>query len=472
MTVDAFRLLEIDERSEPLGTSYLPDADVGVDLAPWGYTEQEYLVDGTAGEWSYGPSGEAIRIATHPYVTRVLVRAPASAAAFNGVVQVEPLHPDLDSAPTWRVIHPWILRSGAAWVGITQDPRSVGSMRTDFDLRRYGPLSIPVAGLGYDIVGGIARAVRAGAVGPRPVRRMYLSGWSITGSFVRVFLGDGFHDRYRLADGSPVFDGHVIAISSGGAGVSGYPPISADGPAPSDDDPRRTIGRHDVPVIELLSEFESQTHERYLRPDADAPDDRYRLYQVAGTSHMMRESNALTNAIQYRSRGIEPGVTAITELRTDVSMDPIAQAVFASLDRWVADGHPAPRADRFGYETTSSPGPVAQLTRDALGNVAGGVRTPWVEAPVATYRPHSTPDLVAYRPSRTFPQFSPEQRAALIGSMTPFTAAALADLYGTRARYLERFGAACDRLLETGFLLPDDREALVRSAAERPYPTG
>ncbi|HLH57549.1 MAG TPA: alpha/beta hydrolase domain-containing protein, partial [Streptosporangiaceae bacterium] len=51
-----------------------------------------------------------------------MIRRPADPSRRSGVVQVEPLHPSMDMDLTWRAIHPWILRNGHTWVGVTHAP--------------------------------------------------------------------------------------------------------------------------------------------------------------------------------------------------------------------------------------------------------------------------------------------------------------------------------------------------------------
>lgn len=475
MTISHAHLVETFDDSLPLGVARLPGSGYGVDLAAAGYREDEYLVSGRAPAWTYDDRGRPALTETDlPYTTRVLLRTPVDRARFNGVLQVEPLHPDFDSAQTWRVLYPWILRTGAAWIGITQEPRIAESMRTDFDPQRYAELSIPDPSLRYEIVADVATALRTRAVGlwddGPDVARAYLSGWSMTGTFCRVFLGEGFHQRRRLPDGGPLFDGYVVGISSGAAGRSGYPGLANEPDGPSLQDPRRTIGAHDVPVIELLSELESETHGPVMRPDCDDPSDRYRLYQVAGTSHdTTGPRQVTTNHEQYRRRGLPVGSRQIVEMRSDARMDFVARAVFSLLDRWVAEGQAPPRADRFTFADDSSAGRegVVPLARNEHGNVVGGIRSPWVEAPVARYAPHSTPVPEGCRPSPWAPMRDPAGVARLMGNMTPFSRAVLDDLYPGTEQYLARYRQSCLDLVDQGFLLWDEVESLMVAAHHR-----
>ncbi|WP_431874743.1 alpha/beta hydrolase domain-containing protein [Amycolatopsis sacchari] len=444
----------------PLGTARLPGTGFGVDLESAGYREDEYLFSGSATTWTYDSRMRAVPEDSEvPYTTRILVRRPVDPARFNGVVQAEPLHPEYDTAPTWRALHPWILRTGAAWVGITQEPRMAESLRTEFDPGRYGSLSIPAPSLRYDIVADVVTALRTGKLWDGPeIARAYLSGWSMTGSFCRVFLGEGFHERRRLPGGAPVFDGYVVAISSGGAERAGYPGLSD---MPAMDDARRTIGGHDVPVVELLSEAESETHEPVLRPDSDEPDDRYRLYQVAGTSHdSTGPRHVLTNQEQYRRRGLPVPSQRIIETPNDARLDFVARAVFSLLDRWVAEGTPPPRADRFTFAD-------GDLARDDQGNVLGGIRTPWVEVPVARYHPHSTPVPGACVPSPWMPMIEPEAMTWLTGNTTAFPAELLSSRYPTADDYLTRYRESCFALVDQGFLLCGEVEPLLVAAEQR-----
>ena len=210
------------------------------------------------------------RSAALPFTTRILVRRPADLAAFSGAVYLEPNHADYDRSLTWSATAPWLVRSGHAHVGVTQELATLPDLAR-WDPGRYGTLSIERTGQRWDIVGCALVAALAesgaGVLAGFPVSRVIMSGWSQTGTFCRTFLGEGFHARSRAGAG-PAVDGYVICISSGGAGRPGYGVLRPPAVLPLDD-PRRTIGGHGVPVVELLSESESETHRAVLRPDSD-----------------------------------------------------------------------------------------------------------------------------------------------------------------------------------------------------------
>jgi hypothetical protein len=116
----------------------------------------------------------------------------------------------------WTQLWRHIVRNGQAWVGVTVVPANATFMATSFDPDRNGSLALSDEGLGWDILGQVATALRDGTrFFGGPTERLYLSGRSYTGTFCRVFAMDGFHDDTRLADGRPAIDGYLIGISSG-----------------------------------------------------------------------------------------------------------------------------------------------------------------------------------------------------------------------------------------------------------------
>jgi len=448
--------------SVPLGTAWLPGHQRGIDLAAHGYLEEEYLLSGQADDWTWDDSLRPVPAGPLPFTTRILIRRPADPATFSGAVYLEPNHADYDRSLTWSATAPWLVRSGHAHVGVTQEVATLPDLAR-WDAARYGTLSIPRPAQRWDIT-GLAAALAKGGSGPLagyPVSRVIMSGWSQTGTFCRTFLGEGFHARSQ-AGGGPAVGGYLICISSGGAGRAGYgvlrPPAQL-----LPDDPRRTIGAHGVPVVELLSEGESETHRAVLRPDSDGPHDAYRLYQVAGTGHITGRHELATNRLQMAGRGWPVNPAEVSERLSDGRMDLVARAVFAAVDRWAADGTVPPRMpSRFGYDDPDGPGTRGimpeslPLLRDADGNVTGGIRTPWVEVPAGGHFPHSTPVPGRCEPAPHAPYADPAMLADLWAYLAPFTAAELTRRYGDRDGYLARLEAAAHLAVKDGWLLAED----------------
>ena len=127
-----------------------------------GYTQAEYSLSGVRARIS-GPPVASSRSKRPISSTRILVYRPADDSAFNGTVWVEWLNVSggLDAAPGWIFTHTELVRSGAAWVGVSaqqigveggdgllgmSSPGLVGT-----DPARYGSLHHPGDRFSYDI---------------------------------------------------------------------------------------------------------------------------------------------------------------------------------------------------------------------------------------------------------------------------------------------------------------------------------
>jgi hypothetical protein len=121
----------------------------------------------------------------------------------------------------------------------------------------------------------------------------------------------------------------------------------------------------------------------------------------------------------------------------------VAKAALHALDAWVRDGVEPPRAERLAVQGTT-------YERDLDGIVRSGIRTPLVDAPVDILSGDPAPDAPLH--------------CLLFGSTTPLPADRLSQLYASRAAYLEVFEAAADATVSSGFVLPEDREALLELA--------
>ncbi|HZJ65212.1 MAG TPA: alpha/beta hydrolase domain-containing protein, partial [Kofleriaceae bacterium] len=110
----------------PLGDAShdYPQLATQADLAGNGYVEEEFFFQGTANEYDVvsAPLANAtIRSSGNPYKTRLIVRRPASADRFNGVVLVEWLNVtsgyNLDAL--WLLQQDHLMREGYAYVGVS-----------------------------------------------------------------------------------------------------------------------------------------------------------------------------------------------------------------------------------------------------------------------------------------------------------------------------------------------------------------
>jgi hypothetical protein len=98
----------------------------------------------------------------------------------------------------------------------------------------------------------------------------------------------------------------------------------------------------------------------------------------------------------------------------------------------------------------------ASLVLGPNGIAVGGIRTPWVDVPVATLS--------------GLQEGGGEGMTFLFGTTKPFSSADLAELYpGGVAFYLSRFGESLDAAVERGFLLEADT-AEIRALAAASFP--
>ena len=108
---------------------------------------------------------------------------------------------------------------------------------------------------------------------------------------------------------------------------------------------------------------------------------------------------------------------------------------------------PPPHAPRLQLDPTNP----AKFAVDANGNARGGIRTPQVDAPIAT--------LSGLGQSGTSYCF-------LFGTTAPFDAAKLAALYPSHAAFVKAWNAATDKAVKAGFILAVDAKNLKAAAAQ------
>src|SRR5207237_1052492 len=128
-------------------------------------------------------------------------------------------------------------------------------------------------------------------------------------------------------------------------------------------------------------------------------------------------------------------------------------SAFASLDAWVRDGTPPPRAPHI--EAVGDGTPAATILTDEYGNALGGVRSPYVDVPIATYE-GTTP--------------GPGTCMLLWGNWKPFDHARLAQLYPTHGDYVRRVKRDAVALRAQRWLTSDDAASVIREARRAAVP--
>jgi hypothetical protein len=424
------------------------------DLEKVGFVEREYLAAGSAssykaagtlppdGRWKLVPGEKS------PYRTRVLVRAPAKAAAFSGTVVVEWLNVSggVDANPEWVSTAEEIERAGDAWVGVSVQRIGVeggpvlvkvqgvagaedqGKGLKAIDPARYGKLELSGDGLSLDIFTQVARALRTGAGlgGLRPQRLIAAGESQSAFALVSYFNGvqpltdafDGFFVHSRGAAALPLVDPDKNADIAGA--ITGTPTLF------------RTD--QDAPILDIQTETDvASILNSYVARQPDSS--HFRLWEVAGTAH------ADAHLVGPNAKSLDCGVPI-----NNGPMHIVAKAALRALTTWITTGKVPVIAPRIDVGN----GKTAQARRNADGIVQGGIRTPPVDVPVTALSGAPGPN--------------PSTICLLLGSSKPLSAARLAQLYPSRAAYLERYKADTDATIKVGFALPEDRAALLAFA--------
>jgi Alpha/beta hydrolase domain len=431
------------------GTHGRPFTSSPVPLGLAGYTEQEFFLKGTAtgyapvGTWGSDGSWAARPAETAPYETRILVRRPADPARFNGTVVVEWLNVsfNVDIDPDFLYESQELLREGYAWVGVSAQQAGVeGPLGLkNWDPARYGALSHPGDTFSYSIFAQAAKALLdprgARPLGPLRPRALIADGESQSASRM-VTYANAIQPVTRL------FDGFLIhSRGAAGAPISQAP--QAAPPAPAVARIRADIG---VPVLTVETQTDILPSGLDYLP-ATQPDSRwFRLWEVAGTSHVDATELGLSSAEVLRDiPGYPQGSCA--DPPNDGQERYVMDAAVAQLNRWIRAGVPAPHAARIEISGGS-------YVTDQFGNALGGVRTPAVDAPVATLTGtgNTGSSLLCF----------------LLGTSTPLSATQLAGLYPLHSDYVAAVARSAASDVRQGFLLPADALQIDQDAAASP----
>ena len=418
--------------------------------APEGYVEEEYVAEGSAssyrpvgelegdGQWTFRPSEQA------SYRTRVVVRRPARAADHSGTVLVEWLNVSggLDADPAYQTVRELITREGHTWMGVSVQQIGVegGPVAVTVDVpgaasvvgrglklidpERYGSLAHPGDAFVFDILTQVARTVRAGGAvtGGAAPDRVLAIGVSQS-AFGLVSYLNGVQPLTRAFDG--------FFVQSRGAGGLAVP---ADG-GPADiagsifEPPTIIRTDTDVPVFELQSETDVVgilNSVAARQPDTDL----MRTWEVAGTAH----------ADLHLLGGVTAGVVDCGVPVNDGPLHVVAKAAMHHLVTWVSDGELPPT----GAPLTVGP---AGLQRDPDGIAFGGVRTPPVDVPVR---------VLSGAPGR-----EDSALCLLFGSTRPLPETTRGQRYAGRGAYLQRYARAAAAVIEAGYVLEEDHDALL-----------
>ena len=419
-----------------------------LDLAKYGYVEEEFFLEGTATRYDIGAIAfagtepnpvAAVVDRGHPYKTRLVVRRPREPRRFNGTAVLEWYNVTnlYDVEIDWFQSHEFLMRNGYAWVGVSAQNAGIATPVTGlraWSPARYGTLDVTAGGtvagdaLSFDIYSQAAQALRrsgrgkadgAQVMGDLRVRTIIGSGDSQSAGYLGVYV-NAVHPQAHVID--------ALLLHSGG---------------------QVTREDVDIPVFKLLTETDvtSLGLGANLQPDTD----RIRTWAVAGSSHSDVQLLAYRGPLQTRDLGTVPatGTAAGCTLppRSQIPVYKVQNTVYRDLRRWLLRGEAPPHAPPLEVETL---GPPVELARDADGNALGGIRLAEHAVPTALN--------TGVNGGAGF--------CNLWGASVPFDAATLAARYPSHEAYLGKVAQATLEALRDGYLLlPDAAETLRQAEA-------
>lgn len=407
-----------------------------VDVSELGYKSEEFFIEGVAhayklvegthtpdGKWSSKRSDK-----TAPFKTRMLVVRPSESDRFNGTVIVFWLNVtagfELGSAAGEAL-------RGYAWVGVSAQkvgidgfPQNPQGLKA-WDPERYGSLVHPGDSYSYSIFTHVARSIASDRdrssldpMGGLEVERLIAVGASQSAMRLRTYI-NGVHDVEN------VFDGYIPFIDFGRVF-----PFAQELRGDRRGSTRASIRNDlDVPTIVVNSETEVPSYFGIREEDTD----RFRYWEVAGTSHVSVP------------RPEEPGSGA-----NWLSYTPVYNAAIRHLHVWIKDGIAPPKMPRIEVNPDAQ---IPEVVRDDHGNAVGGIRLPDLEVPSAAHTGFGI------RQEGTRFGF-------LYGRAEDFDDEKLSTLYPNSSTYLTAWNAALTRSVEQGMVLDDDAASMRDQTAQ------
>ncbi len=415
------------ERGEPFSL---------VDVADEGYVSEEFFIEGTAhayeliegehtpdGKWSSKRSDT-----TAPFKTRMLVVRPSEPDRFNGTVLVFWLNVtagfELGSAAGEAL-------RGYAWVGVSaqkvgidgfpQDPQGLKA----WDPTRYGSLVHPGDVYSYSIFTQVAQSLSPerdkSSLDPMAglkVERLIAVGASQSAMRLRTYI-NGVHNVEN------VFDGYIPFIDFGRVF-----PFARELGGERRGSTRASI-RDDLDVPTIVVNSETEVPSYYGVREADT--DRFRYWEVAGTSHVSVP------------RPEDPASGA-----NWLAYTPVYNAAIRHLHVWIKDGVSPPKMPRIEVNPGAQ---IPEVVRDAHGNAVGGIRLPDLEVPSAAHTGFGTPQ-------------EGTRFGFLYGSADDFDDEKLSTLYPDSETYLTAWNVALTRSVEQGMVLAEDAATMQKQASQ------
>jgi hypothetical protein len=433
-----------------------------------GYTETEHFMSGTAhsfvpnepltpdGHWSVRKAAD-----NAAYKTRIISYTP-SPEEFSGTVYVSWLNVSVgqDLAPDWLYAHNEAVRQGAAFVLVSAQKRGLDNAIAT-QPARYGSLSHPGDSFSYDIFSQAGRVLKddpSQLIGNLKPTNLVAIGVSQSADRLNTYVN-------AVQPLEKIYDGFFLwsKVSKGPAINRPAYPLSqapqADVPAPSG----TRVRTDQVPVLDFTTEWDAEAlpENTVTQPDSAL----YRAWHVAGTGHADAYQNYWAEDTGSRRyvRDVAQGTfdAMINPVRTTPFgtcavginvgvMHYTSEAALRTFDRWVRTGIAPASAPRFELVKTYPEITLNEFAFDDNGVVRGGIRTPFVDAPIAV--------VTGRRGANT-------ATCSAVGTTTPFTASKLSTLYPTHSSFVKKWTRSTEAAVDQGWILPEHEQVLKQVGA-------
>ena len=430
------------------------------DLGSVGFIQEEFFLSGTASSYTnlneLGSDGlwEVEPAETAEYKTRVVVYRPENSDSFSGTVFVEWLNvtQGFDVPVGWGAGHVEALRDGHAWVNVSAQLVGIEGVENPTlplalkvaNPERYESLSHPGDSFSYDIFTQVSAAIRdtaeTGLLGGFAAEVLIAGGESQSASRLLTYI-NAIQPLYGAYD--------AFLVDSR---YDSSQPLSQP-PQPEIPAPDAVTFRDDLPFPVINFQSETDVIPLGAVDERQSDSDYFRLWEVAGIAHndnyqLVSGRNDIGVGAEFAQVVENDSILGIFQCERPINSGAypwVYMAAFEALDIWVRNGTAASSAEPLATLDDDS-----DYVYDDFGNVLGGVRSPYVDAPAARLSGALNEGDAGCR---------------LSGTTELFDAATMASLYIDRDGYINAVAEAADKAVSDGFLLEPDAERVNAAAA-------
>jgi hypothetical protein len=429
------------------------------DLASHGYVEEEYFVKGSATTYKTGGTQTSDVLATNqPYYTRIVVRRPINPKHFNGTAIVEWYNVSnfFDAENVWFDDWEDIMRSDYVWVGVSPQTVGVEALKK-WNPERYAgftvgkevaatPTSPPrppgspdLDAMSFDVFTQVGEVLKhPGNVDPlgglRP-KILLATGQSQSAGRLSTYVNN-IHPLVK------VYDGFLLDASS-------------------------TPIRDDLisPVFKVMAEHDVVTGGAATR---QTDTDKFREWEIAGTSHMSRHVRVSREAVELRDNGVSLEAKmapqcANPQIGTRTPAGQVVAAAFAALSKWAAGEKAPPIAPKLDIAQVNKPPQQSVVVRNADGLAQGGIQLASQAVPIQINNGMGGPSKASME-SGIHGEAIGAGACVRWGPSVDMTVAQLEAHYSSHADYVAKVKKVVEDNVTKGYLLKADGDDQIRAA--------